>query len=154
MARALWKCRIQFAQASLPVALYTAALGQPRPMTVCPAENEGVPFMHRIHAFARDNAQHVSTPKEGFSPLEPDLRRTISVEKFVLANSIDPRLIHHRYFLGPDGADGAFAVLQATLRSSESAALCRWTMRRKAYWGAVAFCETMFLCVLARSPVA
>ena len=162
MAKALWKGRIRFADVGLPVKLYAAVREQRvrfHPIheqdaarrhgeTVHPCEHEIVEPENRIRAFEIEKEQDVPVPDEDLHFFEPEPGRDISVTQFVSAGSISPRLLGRTYALEPDGAEGAFAVLYAALARTYSAGLFQWTMRRRAFWGAVMARDTLLLCVL------
>lgn len=162
MARALWKGRIQFADVSLPVKLYTAVRTQRvrfhmlhdqdemrlRQEMVCPQQNEAVPPEHRIKAFEFEKDQYVPVTPEELRILEPEPSRDIVVSGFVPVGSVDPRYIDHAYALGPDGAEGAFSVLHSALGQTASAGICSWAMRRRSYYGALIAGDILLLCVL------
>ncbi len=160
MAEAFWKGRIRFADIGLPVKLYAAAVrGRFHPIhdqdaarrhqdMAHPPADEIAESGNRIRAFEIEKERDVSVPDEDLRLLEPEPSREIFVTQIVSAGSIDPRLLGRTYTLGPDGAEGVFAVLHAALARTKSAGLCRWTMRRRTLCGAVMARDTLLLCIL------
>lgn len=151
MARAIWKGVLSFAVVSVPVKLYTAVRParvafhllhdedrtRLRQQMVCPLEEAPVPGEHAIKGFAVDEERYVLVTPEELAALEPESSRTIDVQEFVPAVEIDPRYYDRPYYLGPDDGGGKYAALAQSLERSGRVGICRWTMRKRSYIGAL-----------------
>jgi len=69
--------------------------------------------------------------------LEPPESREISITRFVRPEQISHQWFDRPYYLGPDGKKEVYAAFVLALREQRLAGVARWTMRKKAYFGAL-----------------
>jgi DNA end-binding protein Ku len=69
--------------------------------------------------------------------LEPEASRDIDVVQFVPPEAIDHRWYDRPYYLGPDGDLPRYTALAAALEATGLEGVAHWTMRKKAYVGAL-----------------
>jgi len=83
------------------------------------------------------NGEIVLIDDQELEAIEPEHTREIEITRFV-----DPALIKHQlydrpYYLGPDGASEQYFAFAKALERTKKAGFARWTMRKKAYIGAL-----------------
>ena len=151
-ARAMWKGVIRFEKIAVPVKLYAAIEDRAvhfrllhvtdhapvKQALVNPLNDTVVPYGDARRAFATDEGDMVLLQPDELAATEPEPSRDIRVLCFLPASAIDHRWYLRPYYLGPDeGAGPAYAALIAALADTAREGLARWTMRKKAYVGAL-----------------
>lgn len=149
--RALWKGVVSFGMVTAPVKLYTAVREERISFNllhaddqvrlaqemVCPLHEKPVPREERVKGYELAENRYVVLSAEDLAALEPEGGRTIEITEFVPAAEIDARHFERLYYLGPDNDAPRFEVLRQALKKTGLAGVCRWTMRRRSYFGAV-----------------
>ncbi len=149
-ARAMWKGVVRLGRAGVPVKLYAAvqdravrfrllerATGQPVVQSlVNPESGEVVPYDATRRGFVTDDEMVLLEP-EDLARLEPEPSRDITVEQFVPPAVLDHRWYVRPYYLGPDGDSARYAGLVEALDREGLEGVAHWTMRKKAYVGAL-----------------
>jgi DNA end-binding protein Ku len=150
-ARAMWKGVVRFGDARVPVKLYAAVedrsvrfrllhRGSHEPVVqrlVNPETDEVVPYEETRRGFVTEDDQLVMIDPEELATLEPEESRDIEVLQFVPPETIDHRWYARPYYLGPDGDGSSYAALARALERRGREGVARWTMRKKAYVGAL-----------------
>jgi len=150
--RAIWKGIIQFGSVRVPVKFYSAAQeihldfnllhesdhAPIRQEMVCSLEGEPVPPEHQVKGLEVSEGQYVIVTPEELEALEPESSREIEVRSFVHQDELDERFLERPYYLSPDDQDmHLYALFLHTLLRTRRAGICKWTMRKRSYWGAV-----------------
>ncbi len=151
MARAIWKGVIRFGGVAVPVKLYSAVqdrnvhfrLLHDRDRTplkqrmVDPVSGDVVPYEEIRKGYETEDGAFVMLEPEELEELEPDSSRDIEITRFVPPSRINHQWYDRPYYLGPDGDDSSYFALADALERKEVEGLARWTMRKKAYVGAL-----------------
>jgi DNA end-binding protein Ku len=151
MARAIWKGIIRFGDVTAPVKLYSAVqdrgvsfrllhektLQPVKQRMVNPVTGDVVPYAEVQRGYEVEEGVFVVLEEEELESIQPEKSRDIAVTRF-----LDPSLINHQwydrpYHLGPDEDVQAYYALVAALEAEEKEGLAHWTMRNKAYTGAL-----------------
>ncbi len=103
----------------------------------CPVEDKPVPREHVIRGYEVDEGRYVLVTEEDIEKAEPESSRDVAVDAVVPLDDIDGRWFDRAYYLGPDDDAAAYAALAAALGRAGRAAVCRWTMRKRPYLGAL-----------------
>lgn len=149
--RAIWKGTIRVGKLPVPVKLYSAVedrtvhfrlLHQKDlvPVTqkmIHPGSGEEVPREDIRRGYEVEPGTFVVLDEDELEDLEPEPSRDIEVIAFVDPDQLDHRWYERPYFLGPDGADSSYRALHDALEKEGSEGVVRWTMRKKAYIGAL-----------------
>ncbi len=150
-ARAIWKGVVRIRDARVPVKLYAAvqdrgvrfrllerATKQPVVQSlVHPETGAVVPFDATRRGFVTDDGELVLLAAEELERLAPEPSRDIDLVQFVPSAAIDHRWYVRPYYLGPDGQPERYAALAAALEQTGLEGVAHWTMRKKAYVGAL-----------------
>ena len=151
MARAVWKGVLRFAQAAVPVKLYSAVadrgihfrllhaddLVPVEQRYVDPRTGEQVPRARLRRGYRLDGNTLVVLEQTELEAVEPESSRTIEVRRFVEPRAIDHRWYDRPYWLGPDRDPRSYGALTAALADLGFEGVARWVMRKRAYVGAL-----------------
>jgi DNA end-binding protein Ku len=149
--RTIWKGAINFGDVNVPVKLHSAVREQRvafnllhasdqarlRQQMVCSHENVPVPREHQLKGYLVAPGQYVIVTDAELAQVDPPADRSIEVMEFVRAAEIDPRYYQRLYYLEPERSRRAFNTLSAALAETGLAGICRWSMRRRSYLGAL-----------------
>jgi DNA end-binding protein Ku len=150
-ARAMWKGVVRMGDVATPVKLYAAVedrsvrfrlLERRSQMPVSqklvdPEAGEVVPYEATRRGFVTDDDELVLLDPDELESLEPEASRDIDVVQFVPPETIDHRWYVRPYYLGPDGDLPRYTALAAALAAVGLEGVAHWTMRNKAYVGAL-----------------
>ena len=151
-ARAMWKGTLKIPGDPIPVKLYSAIEGtetihfrllHEKDLTpvegrmVHPETGDPVPSAETKRGYVTESGELVVLEREELDELAPEPSRDIEVLRFVPASAIDHRWYDRPYYLGADGAKGAYAALAKALAEQEVVGIARWVMRKKEYVGAL-----------------
>lgn len=150
-ARAMWKGTIRFDDVEVPVKLYSAledrdihfrmldrASKQPiKQQLVNPVEDRVVEYGAAQRAWVSETGDLVILDRDELAELQPPPSRDIEILKFLPEQAVDHRWYVRPYYLGPDGDTDVYFALAAAMKESGLEGLARWTMRNKAYVGAL-----------------
>lgn len=148
--RAMWKASLLLDETRVPVKLYAAVQDRsvrfrllerstrvPVSQHLVDPETEAVvPFDATKRGYGSGDALVTLEPEE-LEALEPAPSRDVSVVSFVPPGRIDHRWYVRPYYLGPDGDVPTYAAFAHALEASGLEGVARWTMRSKAYLGAL-----------------
>lgn len=154
-ARAIWTGVIRLDDLQVPVKLYSAAVERTvhfrllhrkdqvpvRQQLVASDTDRIVPFAEALRAYTTDSGELVLLDKDELQAQAPPASRDIEILYFLDAREIDHRWYDRPYYLGPNGDVDAWQALAVALEGDDEtgpvAGLARWTMRGKAYTGAL-----------------
>ena len=150
-ARAMWKGVVRIGDVATPVKLYSAVqdrsvrfrLLERRSLTpvsqklVDPGSGKVVAYEDTRRGFVTDDDELVLLDPDELDALEPEASRDIEVVQFVPPATIDHRWYVRPYYLGPDGDLPRYVGLAAALAAVAREGVAHWTMRNKAYVGAL-----------------
>jgi DNA end-binding protein Ku len=148
---AIWKGSIHFGGVEVPVKLRLAVkeerlqfhlLHRPdqvrlQQQMVCTLENLPVPKEEQVKGFEVEENRYILVDPEELEQAEPESSRRIEVHEFVKAREIEPIFLERLYFLEPETPARGYRALAAGLEELEAAGICTWTMRKRAYFGAL-----------------
>ncbi len=149
--RAMWKGVVRMGDVATPVKLYAAVedrsvrfrLLERRSQTpvrqklVDPVAGTVVAYEDARRGFVTDDDELVLLEPDELEALEPEASRDIDVVQFVPPEAIDHRWYERPYYLGPDGDLPRYTALAAALAKVGLEGVAHWTMRNKAYVGAL-----------------
>ena len=140
-ARAYWKGYLKLSLVSCPVRLYAATTRTGRiqfhmlhkdthnriQMRPHDPERGEVDRSELVKGYEFEKDQYVIVEPDELEAIEIDSSKTIVIERFVDAPSIDPLYFDSGYFLAPDGpvAEEAYTVIHEAMRRKDKAALAR-----------------------------
>ncbi|HKM60908.1 MAG TPA: Ku protein [Acidisphaera sp.] len=147
--RPIWRGHLRLALVSCPVALYTARhdssnlhfnLINPktghrvRMLTVDAETGEEIAMGDLVKGYEFKKDHYVLLDDEDFERARIDSSGTMTVDKFVPADSIDPIYYEDSYYVVPDGEAGqdVYVVLREALRQTGRVALTRVVISRRA----------------------
>lgn len=164
MGHALWKGTVHFDGNFLPVKLHSAVKEERigfhllhrtdgvrlHQQLVCGLEKMPVPPEEVVRGVEiGGKGRYVILGSEELEELTPQASRLIEVQKFVGVGEISPLFFERGYNLEPDGLTAGYAELLEVLLEKGLAGICRWTMRKRSYLGAIcAGGKTLRLCGL------
>lgn len=149
--RAMWKGVIRMKDLEVPVKLYSGVedkavrfrllhakdLSPVEQKMVNPATGKEVEYSDIRRGYEVRPGVFVMLKDEELKQLEPEPSRDIEVSSFVAPELIDHRWYERPYFLGPDESDEVYQQLHQALLDAGVEGLVHWTMRNKAYVGAL-----------------
>ncbi len=163
--KAIWKGRITFGGVNVPVKLYTAVndfrthyhllhdRDQQRleQRLFCAARDTVVNRSDTVRGFEIRKGEYVLVEHEELEKFEPEKSTTIEITEFVEAREVDSRYIEKAYYLGPDIDKQVFVNLLESLKETNLAGVCRWSMRKESYCGLLEAGERTLELVVHRS---
>jgi DNA end-binding protein Ku len=163
--RAIWKGIIHFGSVRIPVKFYAAVqevrvefklLHQEdnspiKQEMVCSVEGIPVPADHQVKGVELAEGEYVVVEPGELASLEPEPGRDIEVRTFVTHSDLDERFLERPYYLAPDQDNRLYALFQQALVQTKRAGICRWTMRKRSYWGAVQAIDGMLVMTTLRN---
>jgi DNA end-binding protein Ku len=153
MGGTIWKGIIHFGATQVPVKLH-AAIKEERiqfhllhqrdgvklhQQMICAHEKIAVPSEAQIKGFEVEERKYIIVEAAELEETVPESSRLIEIHEFIPTAQIDPIFLDHVYTLGPDATldSGSYNALVAAFQELEVAGICTWTMRKRAYHGAV-----------------
>lgn len=147
----IWKGTIHFGDTNVSVKLHTAVkedriqfhlLHKPdreklRQEMICAHEKIPVPKEAQVKGFKVEEGKYILVDPEELEQTAPESSRLIEVHEFVKTGQIDPIFLDRPYTLAPDIHLKGYNTLLAVLKEMGVEGLCTWTMRKRAYWGAL-----------------
>ncbi len=150
-ARPIWKGVIRCGNITVPVKFYSAVedrsvhfrLLHKRDLTpveqrmIHPRTDKPVPRDQVRRGYMTDEGEVVMFSDEELEALVPEGSRDIDITRFVDSGRINHQWYDRPYLLGPDGDAAAYFSLARALERGRKEGVARWTMRKKAYIGAL-----------------
>jgi len=148
---ALWKGNIHFGDTNIAVKLHTA-VREDRidfhllhrkdrvrllQQMVCAYEERPVPREDQAKGFEVEEGKFIIVDQDELEGAAPESSRMIEVHEFVRADEIDPKFLDRVYYLEPDVSSKGYAALFSALKEMAVAGISTWTMRKRAWFGAV-----------------
>jgi DNA end-binding protein Ku len=150
--RALFRGTLGIGLVSIPVSLHRAVArrtvrfhelhdadgGRIRRRAVCDIDGAGVPLEHIVKGFEVERGRWVTLSADELRAIVPAEPRAIEIVELVDAGEIDPIYYERTYWIVPDeGAEPAYALLQAAMERTRRAAIARFTARARRHLAAV-----------------
>ena len=149
--RAIFKASISFGLVNVPVKLYSAIEehdikahqvhahdgGQIGYQRVCKTCQKAVESRDIVKQYQTDEGGTVTLSEDDLAGIGEANNREISVLEFVPASELDPLMFDKAYYLEPDGAGKAYALLTQALGQTDRVAIVRFTMRSKTHLAAL-----------------
>ena len=146
--RPIWRGHLRLALVSCPVALYTAHResanlhfnfinpktgNRVRMVTLDAQTDEELQRKNLARGYEFEKDQYVLMDDEDFEKARIDSSSTLTVDKFVTADSIDPVYFDTSYYMAPDGdsAQDVYVVLRDAIRQAKTVALSRLVISRR-----------------------
>lgn len=146
--RPVWRGQLRLALVSCPVALYPARRergglhfnfinpetgNRIRMASLDAKTGEELNRSDLVRGYQYKKNQYVLLDESDFANARIDTSTTMTITKFVPADSIDPIYYDASYFVAPDGRDGldVYAVLHAAIAASDRVALARVVISRR-----------------------
>jgi len=155
----IWKGSINFGDANVPVKLHSAVKEERiqfhllhkqdgvklHQQMICAHEKTVVPAEAQIRGFEVEEGKYIIVDQADLEQTIPESSRVIEVHEFVKTAQIDPIFLDHVYYLEPDSAidPEGYKALAEALQEMDAAGICTWTMRKRAYHGALQACGRM-----------
>ncbi|WP_306536216.1 Ku protein [Geobacter sp.] len=147
----IWKGSIHFEDTDVPVKLHAAVREERiqfhllhrrdqvrlRQQMICAFEKKPVPAEAQIKGYEVEEGKYIIIDPAELEELAPESSRMIEVHEFVRSEQIDPLFLDHVYYLEPDIPSAGYSELVAALSEMGVAGICTWTMRKRAYLGAL-----------------
>ncbi len=147
-SRPIWRGHLRLALVSCPVALYAShhehsnlhfhfinpkTGNRVRMVTLDAQTDEELERRDLARGYEFEKDQYVLLDDDDFEAARIDSSSTLTVEKFVDADSIDPVYYDTSYYMVPDGDAGqdVYVVLRDAIRQSKKVALSRVVMSRR-----------------------
>jgi DNA end-binding protein Ku len=151
MGRSLWNGYIHFASVHLPVKLHTAVKEERiqfhllhrrdhvrlRQQMICAYEKIPVPLESQVKGFEVEEGKFIIVGPDELEQTDPESDRLIEVHEFVDSEKIGPLFLERVYYLEPDVSTKGYKALSGALKELDVAGICTWTMRKRAYLGAL-----------------
>jgi DNA end-binding protein Ku len=147
----IWKGYIHFGDTDVPVKLHAAVkeeriqfhllhrrdLVRLRQQMICAYEKKPVPAEAQARGFEVEDGKFIIIDPEELEQTVPESSRIIEVHEFVERAQIDPIFLERVYYLGPDALSEGYNALVVAMQEMDVAGICTWTMRKRAYLGAL-----------------
>lgn len=151
MAATIWKGVIRLGEAGVPVKLRSGVADRAVHFRLLHALDEvpveqrmvdsrtgtAVPWDETLRGYEADTGEIVILTEEELEDLDPPGSRDIEITRVVPTEALDHRWYVRPYWLAPDGDEAAYFALARALEAEGREAVARWTMREKAYRGAL-----------------
>jgi DNA end-binding protein Ku len=151
MPKTLWIGNIEFENISIPVKLHTSVkqdkiqfhllhktdqvkLNQ---QMICAYEKKPVLSKDQLRGYQISERKYVLLDPEEMEQAEPEKSRSIVVHEFVKTNEIDPIFMERSYYLEPKTPNKVYSALCAALLKMGCQGIATWSMRKRAYLGAL-----------------
>jgi DNA end-binding protein Ku len=174
MARPIWTGAITFGLVSVPVAMYSAThehevsfhqfekntSDRIRYRRVNERTGKEVDFDDIVKGADVGGGEYVMLDQEELDSVAPGRSRSLTIDRFVDLDDIDPIYYQKTYFLGPGGEDTArvYGLLRDAMTDANRAAIGTLVMRGKEYLAAIRpdgdllVLQTMFFADEVRDP--
>jgi len=150
MPRPLWKGSIAFGLVNLPVKLFRATAPSSGHQISfhqiheqcgtrilhkrwCPTDEVEVPWEEIVKGYEYAKGRYAIVTDEELSGLPKPDEAAISIEAFVELAEVDPLYFDRGYYVAPDGAGKAYALLHRVLRETHRAAVARMALRTRGH---------------------
>ncbi len=151
MGGTIWKGFIHFGDTDVPVKLHTAVreervqfhllhkrdLVRLRQQMICIYEKKPVPPEAQAKGFEIEEGKYIIVAPEELEETLPESSRMIEVHEFVKSAQIDPIFLERVYYLEADALTEGYNALVTALGEMGVAGICTWSMRKRAYLGAL-----------------
>ncbi len=108
-----------------------------RQQMICVYEKKPVPAEAQARGYEVEDGKYIIVAPEELEQTLPESSRMIEVHEFVDNAGIEPVFLERVYFLEPDALSEGYNALVAALEEMDAAGICTWTMRKRAYLGAL-----------------
>jgi DNA end-binding protein Ku len=149
--RTIWKGYIHFGDTDVPVKLHNAVKEDRiqfhllhkrdrvklQQQMICAYEKVPVPTEEQTKGFELEDSKYVLVDPAELEQTEPESSRMIEVHEFVKIEQIDPIFLERVYYLEPDTGLKGYNALVGALQEMEVEGICTWSMRKRAYLGAL-----------------
>ena len=174
MARAIWSGVLSFGLVSVPVEIYSATEAHEptfhqfekgtsdriRYQRVNERTGKEVDYADIVKGAEVGRGKFVMIDQDELDSVAPGRSRSLSIDRFVDLDEIDPIHFAKSYFLGPNGDEAAkpYALLREAMARANRAAIANFVMRGKEYLAAiradgdVLVLETLFFADEIRKP--
>lgn len=143
-AHSIWSGSINFVLVNIPIRLYPAIHYKELSFVllhkkdhsrihyarICAKEEKEVPYEDIVKGYEYRKGHYVELSDEDFKKADPKRSQSIEIVDFVDEAEINPIYFDQPYFLEPKtGAEKAFALFLAALRTTDKVAVARFVLR-------------------------
>jgi DNA end-binding protein Ku len=149
-ARAIWKGELEVGSLTVPVKIYSAVQDRDVHFHVVEGKTKARAKQQMVtedqQAVAREEIRKgyevepgtfVILEKQDLDELKPQESRRIELSRFVPPSALDNAWYERPYYLGPDGESDMYFALAKALANQDAVGIAHWSMRGKAYVGAL-----------------
>ena len=150
MPRPVWKGAISFGLVNVPVELFKATAPTSghqisfhqvhkecgtriKYKRWCPTDDREVPWDEIEKGYEFEKGRYAIVSNQELKGLPRPDEAAIAMEAFVAQEEIDPLYYDRGYYVSPDGAGKAYALLHQTLKDSGRVAVARMALRTRAH---------------------
>jgi DNA end-binding protein Ku len=150
MARPLWKGSIAFGLVNVPVKLYKATAPSSGHQIAfhqihdkcgtrikmkrwCPHDDREVAWQEIQKGYEYAKGRYTIITDEELAALPKPDEAAISIESFVDLSDVDPLYFDRGYYVSPDGAGKAYALLLKVLNETKRAAVAKMALRTRGH---------------------
>jgi len=151
MPQSIWTGSISFGLVNIPVKLFSAVSrktvhfnqldartnARVKQKRVSSEDGVEVPYEQIVKGYELDSGAYVVVTDDELAALDPKAMRTIDIDEFVDLADIDPIFFDSAYYLAPNDADKAYALLARAMEESGKIGVAHFVMRGKRYLAAV-----------------
>jgi DNA end-binding protein Ku len=151
MPQSIWTGSISFGLVNIPVKLFSAVSrktvhfnqldartnARVKQKRVSSDDGVEVPYEQIVKGYELDSGAYVVITDDELAALDPKAMRTIDIDEFVDLADIDPIFFDSAYYLAPNDADKAYALLARAMEESGKIGVAHFVMRGKRYLAAV-----------------
>lgn len=146
MARAIWQGSISFGLVEIPVALQSAERPHELDLTMLDRRDfspvgyarynknteEEVPWDEIVRGYEYEKDQYVVLSDEDLKRANPELTKTVHIERFVDPDEIDPIFLEKPYYLTPmKKRSKGYVLLRETLQRTSTVGIARIAIRTR-----------------------
>lgn len=165
MARAIWQGSISFGLVEIPVALQSAEKPHELDLTMLDRRDfspvgyarynkkteEEVPWAEIVRGYEYEKDQYVVLSDEDLKRANPELTKTVHIERFVDPDEIDPIFLEKPYYLTPlKKRSKGYVLLRETLERTNTVGIARIAIRTREHVAMVGVRGKLLLLYLLR----
>jgi DNA end-binding protein Ku len=149
--RAIWKGSISFGLVEIPISLVSAEKPQQVKLSYLDrrdfspvgyrrynkATGEEVPWNEIVHGYEYEKGEYVALTEPDLRRANPELSRTVNIERFVDASEIEPIYYDKPYYLEPQKKSKGYVLLRETMKRTGKVGIARVVLRSREYLAAV-----------------
>jgi DNA end-binding protein Ku len=162
-ARAIWKGVLKLGSSGTPVKLYAAVQDRKVHFHVLQSKTKSRVKQHMVRetgaqvpkedlrkGYEVEPGTFVVLEDKELDRLKPEESRDLQATRFIPHSQLSNEWYERPYYLGPDGDNDGYFALVKSIQSRQVLGIVRWTMRAKAYIGALTTQDGYLLLIKTR----